>query len=157
MVEKTDLKHGVYILECVRHKKDTQNLRKKGEGDYVCPASKINAMNCQFWLRIIWQAETQNWQLISAILQHNHAMSLDPFVFTQHRDMIEIQIANKLRHWLLACKHHIYYLAKQNTLYANTVFLLREKIITIFSAVQTKELRRWNFAVRNLELKRFRV
>lgn len=86
VVEKNDPKHGFYVLECVRHKKETKNSRKKEEGDYVRLASKINAINCQFRLRITWQAKTQNWQLISAFLQHNHAMSPDPFVFTQHRD-----------------------------------------------------------------------
>ena len=40
VVEKNDLKNGVYILDCSRHRKDTKNTRKKV--DWVRPASKIN-------------------------------------------------------------------------------------------------------------------
>ncbi|WP_375449378.1 hypothetical protein [uncultured Nostoc sp.] len=138
VVEKNDLKHGFYVLECVRHKKQTKNSRKKEEGDYVRPASKINAINCQFRLRITWQAKTQNWQLISAFLQHNHAMSPDPFVFTQHRDR------DPDRQQVETLAHHIHHLAKQSAPYVNMAFLLREKITTIFRSVQAKELRRQN-------------
>ena len=67
MVEKNDLKHGIYVLECIRHKKETKNSRKKEEGDYIRPAS----INCQFRLRITWQAETQEWPLISASLSQS--------------------------------------------------------------------------------------
>lgn len=32
VVEKNDLKNGVYILDCSRHRKDTKNTRKKETG-----------------------------------------------------------------------------------------------------------------------------
>ena len=82
VVKKNNLKCGFYILEYVCHKKETKNSRKKEERDYVCPVSKINAINYQFWLCITLQVKIQNWQLILAFLEHNHTMSPDPFVFT---------------------------------------------------------------------------
>ncbi len=53
VVEKNDLKNGIYILDCSRHRKDTKNTQKKEERDWVRPASKINALNCPFRLCII--------------------------------------------------------------------------------------------------------
>lgn len=57
VVEKNDLKSGVYILDCSQHRKETKNTRKKEEEDWVRPASKINDINSQFRLRITWQED----------------------------------------------------------------------------------------------------
>ena len=84
VVEKKDLKNGVYILDCSRHRKDTKKTRKKG--DWVRPASKINAVNCPFRLRITCQEDRKVWQLVTSNLEHSHAMCSDPFVFIQHRE-----------------------------------------------------------------------
>lgn len=86
VVEKNDIKGGVYVLECSRHKKETKNCRKKDLEDMVRPASKISAMNCQFRLQLTWQEEEYVWMLIKANLEYTHSLSPDPFVFIQHRD-----------------------------------------------------------------------
>lgn len=33
VVEKNDIKNGVYVLDCSRHKKESRNTRDKQEGD----------------------------------------------------------------------------------------------------------------------------
>lgn len=43
MVEKNDIKSGVYVLECSRPKKRKKNYRKKGPEDMARPASKTKA------------------------------------------------------------------------------------------------------------------
>ena len=86
VVEKDNLKNGVYILDCSRHRKDTKNTRKKEDGDWVRPASKINALNCPFRLCITWQEDCKVWQLITCNLEHSHAICPDPFVFIQHQE-----------------------------------------------------------------------
>lgn len=83
-VEKNDLKNGLYVLGCSRHRKEAKNTRKKG--DWVRPASKTNAMDCPFRLRITWQEDCQVWQQVTCNLERSHAMCPDPFVFIQHRE-----------------------------------------------------------------------
>lgn len=86
VVEKNDVKHGMYVLECSRHKKETKNRRKKEQDDLVRPGTKTSAMNCQFLLRFTWDEEGKVWRLTKTNLEHTHVMSPDPFVFIQHRD-----------------------------------------------------------------------
>lgn len=157
VLEKNDLKHGFYVLECVCHKKETKNSRKKEEGDYVCPASKINSINCQFRLCITWQAETQNWQLVSAFLQHHHAMSPDPFVFTQHRDRNPDRQQVETLALGMRTSHTSFGQAKR-TLREHGLSIKRKDYYNLQRSVGKRtpetELDR---AVRNLELKGFHV
>ena len=43
MVEKNDIRSGVYVLECSRPKKKEKNYRKKDPEDMMRPASKTQA------------------------------------------------------------------------------------------------------------------
>lgn len=84
VLRKTDLKNGVYVLDCSQHRKEAKITRKKG--DWVRPASKTNAMDCPFRLRNTWQEDCQVWQQVTCNLEHSHAMCPDSFVFIQHRE-----------------------------------------------------------------------
>ena len=96
VVEKNDLKNGVYILDCNRNRKDTKNTRKKKEErDWVRPASKINALNCPFRLRITWQEDRKVWQLVTCNLEHSHAMCPDRLLLFSIEK--EIPIGQQLR------------------------------------------------------------
>ena len=35
VVEKNDIKNGVYVLECTRHKKESRNTRDEQEVDWI--------------------------------------------------------------------------------------------------------------------------
>ncbi len=96
IIEKNNIKHRVYVLECTRHKKESQNTRDQQEGDWIRPATTINAVNCPFRLRIIWQKEKELWLLATAHLTHNYPMQPDPFTFFQYqgRDLDCLQAEN---------------------------------------------------------------
>lgn len=63
----------------------TLKTREK-KGDWVRRASRIDAVNCPFRLRITWEEGRKVWQLVTCNLEHSHAMCSDPFVFIQHRE-----------------------------------------------------------------------
>lgn len=81
VVEKNDLKHGIYVLECIRHKKETKNPgRRKKEITFA-----LLPLTVSFGFALLGKPKHKSGHWFQPLC-HNHAMSPDPFVFTQHRD-----------------------------------------------------------------------
>ena len=85
-VVKESKKNTHFIVQCVHHKRETQNTRKIADGDRK-RMTKTQATGCMFFVYISFRKTQGEIYCIGYTRdEHNHFMNPDPFTFAAHKE-----------------------------------------------------------------------